>query len=157
MPSLSFDKGKGARPIAVVKGGEEDGSVLYLSNLNNADVLAIDPDMFTVLATIPVGTRPYGLAVIQGPAQGPSNLQGKQLKNDAGLEYELFNQLQWQSSSSTIVFGYHIYRNGLLIATLDPDTLSYRDHNRKKGVEYQYAVAAFNTFGDSVPQTITLP
>ena len=30
MPSLSFDKGKGARPIAVVKGGEEDGSVLYL-------------------------------------------------------------------------------------------------------------------------------
>jgi hypothetical protein len=30
MPGLSFDKAKGAVPIAVVKGGEEDGKVLYL-------------------------------------------------------------------------------------------------------------------------------
>jgi len=30
MPSLSFDKVKGAVPIAVAKGGDEDGSVLYL-------------------------------------------------------------------------------------------------------------------------------
>ena len=30
MPSLSFDKVKGARPIAVVKGGDYDGEVLYL-------------------------------------------------------------------------------------------------------------------------------
>ena len=30
MPSLSFDKIKGAKPIALVKGGEDDGKVLYL-------------------------------------------------------------------------------------------------------------------------------
>jgi energy-coupling factor transporter ATP-binding protein EcfA2 len=30
MPSLSFDKTKGAKPIALVKGGEDDGAVLYL-------------------------------------------------------------------------------------------------------------------------------
>ena len=30
MPSLSFDKVKGAVPIAIVKGGDEDGQVLYL-------------------------------------------------------------------------------------------------------------------------------
>ena len=30
MPSLSFDKTKGARPIAIVKGGKDDGEVLYL-------------------------------------------------------------------------------------------------------------------------------
>lgn len=30
MPSLSFDKSKGAKPIAVVKGGDDDGKVLYL-------------------------------------------------------------------------------------------------------------------------------
>jgi len=30
MPSLSFDKVKGAKPIALVKGGDEDGKVLYL-------------------------------------------------------------------------------------------------------------------------------
>jgi hypothetical protein len=30
MPSLSFDKVKGARPISIVKGGDMDGKVLYL-------------------------------------------------------------------------------------------------------------------------------
>jgi hypothetical protein len=30
MPSLSFDKTKGARPIALVKGGQYDGEVLYV-------------------------------------------------------------------------------------------------------------------------------
>lgn len=30
MPSLSFDKARGAKPIALVKGGDEDGKVLYL-------------------------------------------------------------------------------------------------------------------------------
>ena len=31
MPSLSFDKTKGAKPIAMVKGGEDDGQVLYVN------------------------------------------------------------------------------------------------------------------------------
>jgi len=30
MPSLSFDKTKGAKPIAIVKGGEDDKKILYL-------------------------------------------------------------------------------------------------------------------------------
>jgi hypothetical protein len=30
MPSLSFDKARGAKPIALVKGGDDDGKVLYL-------------------------------------------------------------------------------------------------------------------------------
>jgi hypothetical protein len=30
MPSLSFDKVKGARPISIVRGGDNDGKVLYL-------------------------------------------------------------------------------------------------------------------------------
>ena len=30
MPSLSFDKVQGAKPVAVVRGGDRDGSVLYL-------------------------------------------------------------------------------------------------------------------------------
>jgi len=31
MPSLSFESSKGSRPIALVKGGEHDGSLLYLN------------------------------------------------------------------------------------------------------------------------------
>jgi hypothetical protein len=35
MPSLSFEKTKGAKPIAIVKGGEDDGQVLYVNAEDN--------------------------------------------------------------------------------------------------------------------------
>jgi hypothetical protein len=35
MPSLSFDKTKGAKPIAIVKGGRDDGKVLYIHEDNH--------------------------------------------------------------------------------------------------------------------------
>jgi hypothetical protein len=35
MPSLSFDKVKGAKPIAIVKGGKDDGKVLYIHEDNH--------------------------------------------------------------------------------------------------------------------------
>lgn len=35
MPSLSFDQTKGARPIAIVKGGRDDGKVLYIHEDNH--------------------------------------------------------------------------------------------------------------------------
>jgi hypothetical protein len=35
MPSLSFEKTKGAKPIAIVKGGEFDGKVLYINAEDN--------------------------------------------------------------------------------------------------------------------------
>lgn len=35
MPSLSFDQTKGAKPIAIVKGGKEDGKVLYIHEDNH--------------------------------------------------------------------------------------------------------------------------
>lgn len=35
MPSLSFDKTKGAKPISIVKGGRDDGKVLYIHEDNH--------------------------------------------------------------------------------------------------------------------------
>lgn len=79
----------------------------------------------------------------------PSNLQGTQKKNDFGFEYELYNQLTWTFSQSSDVLGYYIYRDGKKIATVDASTFSYKDHHRKKGVSYSYAIAAFNSSGES--------
>lgn len=87
----------------------------------------------------------------------PSNLQGKQRKNDFGLEYELFNKLIWTSSPSSDVIGYFIYRDGKKIATVGSSTYSYNDHNRKKGVSYTYAITAFNLAGnESSPINIVI-
>ena len=75
----------------------------------------------------------------------PSNLQGKQKKNDFGFEYELYNQLTWTPSPSPEIIGYFIYRDGKKIATVDASTYTYKDHDRKKGVSYSYAITAFDS------------
>lgn len=88
----------------------------------------------------------------------PSNLQGTQKKNNFGLEYELFNTLQWQLSTSLDVQGYHIYRNDVLIATVNASTTSYQDHNQPRGVATLYAVVAFDSNGAmSSPVTVIVP
>jgi hypothetical protein len=89
--------------------------------------------------------------------QPPSNLQGKQKKNDFGLEYELYNQLTWTLSPSLEVIGYFVYRDGKKIATVNTSTHSYQDHNRKKRVSYIYAITAFNSSGsESSPVNIVI-
>jgi hypothetical protein len=87
----------------------------------------------------------------------PSHLQGKQKKNDFGLEYELYNQLTWTPSPSIGTVGYFIYRNGKKIAMVDASTYRYKDHNRKKGVSYTYVITAFNSAGtESLPINIVI-
>lgn len=87
----------------------------------------------------------------------PTNLEGKQKKNDFGVQYEYYNQLKWTPSTSPGVAGYYIYRDGNKIAQVDASTHSYQDHNRKKGVAYTYAVTAFNSEGDeSAPINVVI-
>ncbi len=88
--------------------------------------------------------------------QPPSNLQGKQKKNDFGLVSELYNQLTWTQSPSSEVIGYVIYRDGEEIAEVDASTFSYEDHNRKKGVPYTYAITAINSSGSESAQITIL-
>ena len=89
--------------------------------------------------------------------QPPSNLQGKQKKNDFGLEYELYNQLTWTPSPSAEIVGYFIYRDGKKIAMVNAALYAYKDHNRKKGVSYSYAITAFNSAdSESSPVNIVI-
>jgi hypothetical protein len=78
----------------------------------------------------------------------PSGLHGNQKINDFALQYELYNQLTWASSPSPGVIGYYIYREGMKIAKVDASTYTYKDHNRKKGHPYTYAITAFNSAGN---------
>lgn len=104
---------------------------------------------------LPVGSPTFVQLDFLGFIQPPSNLYGKQKKNDFGLQYELFNELTWTPSPSTDIVGYYIYRDGEKIASVKGNT--YQDHNRKKGVSYSYAVTAFNTDGvESTPIEIVI-
>lgn len=82
----------------------------------------------------------------------PTHLIGFQRRNDFGVIYELFNTLQWQPSSSPNVLGYYIYRNNVLIATVNDCVTSYQDHDQPCGVATLYGVAAFDEDGNTSDQ-----
>lgn len=91
------------------------------------------------------------------PIVPPASAMGRQKKNDFGLQYEIFNLLTWTASPSPDVAGYFVYRDGAKIATVSASTLSYADHNRRKGVTYTYAVTAFDGSGtESAPINIVI-
>jgi len=87
----------------------------------------------------------------------PSNLQGKQKKNNFGFVYGLYNQLTWTLSPSSEVTGYFVYRDGTKIATVGASTYAYKDNDRPRGVSSVYSVIAFDGNGNmSSPITITV-
>lgn len=97
------------------------------------------------------------LTYLGSAIQPPSDLRGKQKKNDFGFEYELYNQLTWRSSPTHDVAGYYIYRDGQKIAQVNAFTYTYSDHNRTKGMAYTYAITAFNAEGsESAPVEIII-
>lgn len=91
------------------------------------------------------------------PPLPPSDLVGAVIKNRFLTQTDRIHVLIWSPSPDPSVLGYHIYRNGKLIATLAADgPFIYKDHNRSKDVTDTYIVAAFNAFGDSAGITVNL-
>lgn len=112
------------------------------------------------LSYLPVGNPTFVQLDFTGfpiDVEPPSNLQGRQKKNEFATQYELYNQLTWIASPTPDVVGYFIYRDGEKIATVGASTLFYIDNNRKKGVSYSYSVTAFNSSDEeSAPITIII-
>jgi DNA-binding beta-propeller fold protein YncE len=102
---------------------------------------------------------PLAIDIAIGPCVAPpKNFTGVQTKCDFGLVYEWCNILRWSFSSSKGILFYRIYRNGVEIATVNANTLSYKDHDRKKGVKAVYSIIAVTAYGfESVPISITVP
>lgn len=131
--------------------------------VNGPASLAGTFDLVTFTGTTPNYSLTYNPTFVQlnflgySSLEPASNLQGKQKKNDFGLVYELYNQLTWAPSPSPNVTGYFIYRDGEKIAAVNASTYTYQDHNRKRGVSYAYAIAAFNSSGsESSPISIVI-
>lgn len=110
------------------------------------------------LSYLPLGSPTFvQLDILSVPITPPTRLTGFQQKNDFGVIYELFNTLQWQPSSSPTVQGYYIYRNTVLIATVDAATTEYQDHDQPQGIATVYGVAAFDADGTmSAQATVTV-
>jgi YVTN family beta-propeller protein len=141
-------------PVAVAM--TPDGSQAFVTDAGNGIVYRIDTSSNMFDGTITGFSSPTGIGLFAAMGS-PQNLTGKQKKNDFGTVYELFNQLNWEASSSATTVGYFVYRDGTKIAILNAATLEYQDHNRKKGVVTLYAVTAFDAGGsESALVSITI-
>lgn len=132
-----------------------DGTMLYAASTGNGIYAMPTNEGVVAMPTLLSGldlSNAFQLAIAAGtfdPApSSPSNLTGVQKTNDFGLVYELYNVLYWQASPQGSVVGYNIYRDGKKIASVDASTLTYQDHNRKRGSAYNYSVTSFDASGN---------
>lgn len=97
------------------------------------------------------------LVVIIPPISPPTDAAVTQFSVDYGFFEQYNNELTWAESLSTSVVRYLIYRNGILIATLSREMLSYIDYNQgdQSGT---YSIIAESQFGlSSLPVEVSFP
>lgn len=120
------------------------------SSMQNAVVISENWNGTNTNVQVTLGSSPVFLP--------PSNLVGVQNQNNFGIFTEYYNTLTWSASLDPDLAGYAIFRNGLLLATLDPSTLQYVDQNRNPAQSDTYSVAAFGSATEqSSLITVTVP
>jgi hypothetical protein len=103
MPSLSFDKVKGARPIAIVKGGENNGQVLYIhedDHKGKKPKLEINPNKYaTELREIKPQERTKLIARLQEAHN--KDLAPDQLVGETALGAKLYERILHDAKEAT--------------------------------------------------------
>jgi hypothetical protein len=105
MPSLSFDKVKGAKPIAIVKGGKYDGRVLYIhedEHKGERPKLEINPNNYaTEMRELKPADRTKLIARLQEAYA--KNLEPEQLIAESTLAKKLYERIVTDNTRSTSV------------------------------------------------------
>jgi len=100
------------------------------------------------LQTIPELTPPPAT-----PAGIPARPGSLFYQYSCGISGNVTTQLSW-AAASTDAAGFHVYRNGVLIATLPANSTSYTDTSSITiGSTMTYGIATYNSIGESAPRT----
>lgn len=89
--------------------------------------------------------------------QPPIDLYVMQKRYNSGFGIEWCNVIEWDSSPSPEVMSYRIYRNDILVATIDARSCHYIDHDQVKKETVNYSVCSTDDRGnESAAATITI-
>jgi hypothetical protein len=101
MPTLSFSEDKKARPVAIVRGGEEDGEILYLheEDMKNTRKGGINPNKYaTELRSLkPVERTKLLVRLEEAKAKG---LEPEQLIGESAIGRQLYERVLYDETSS---------------------------------------------------------
>ncbi len=141
-------------PFVTVSSGQDNGYPQIASTFDGSEVHA---------AAVWVGfdganQRIIASAGTRGTVAPPTNLSVMQTETNFGIFSDFTNTLSWDASPSMDLFGYVVYRNGVLLKTVDPGTLQILDQNMDENGSVTYGVAAIdNDRSQSVTETVTFP
>ncbi len=155
--SILTAHGSWSTPQTLSLDGNDAGSIsLGVDTHQNAVVVWYEGGLTEHKVKASIGTDVLPTPPFPLPA---SNLVGGVLKNRFAMQTDRINHIEWQASTDPTVVGYHVYRDGTLIATIPPNApLMYNDHNRRKNQPNVYTVTAFNADNlESDPISIILP
>ena len=147
--SYSTDNGATWSSFTSVTGSYPMGSFVgspFLSIAQNTSGLMttwLDANGNAAAAFIPISLAP----------ETPSSLSGSGLTNTFPLQIQSYISLSWSASASTNVIGYHVYRDGNLLASTTD--LFYQDNDVTAGTSYIYSVTAYTANAESA--TISAP
>ena len=135
-----------------------EGTRLYVTNSTDGFMNIYNLSDLSLNANIAGFSNPFGIAFGPFSSSGDlTSISGSQKNNNFGLLYELFNFITWESENVGSAGGFYVYRDGVKIATLDTNTLSYEDHNRPPGVAFTYSVVYFDGTGlESAPLSVVI-
>lgn len=131
-------------------GDNEVALVIPKTNTYSGTSITFGTDLF-MIAIKPLLPSPPPSPPPAPPAPSFSlSLSGNRIKNNFGVVYEFVNALQWSISSNSNVALYRVYRDGVLIATLDSFNTRFEDHDRPKNTAFNYSVIAFDSNNNEI-------
>lgn len=120
---------------------------------NPRNIVVLDIPSGTIINTFPTIDNLHTLAFALNLP--PHSVTGEQKRNKFLTETEYFNELRFYLVDPIEASGFHIYRNGKLVATLPPTARKYIDHNQKRKKAVEYTVEVIFTDGTtSLPQSV---
>jgi hypothetical protein len=137
-----------------------------ISNFQNFEspVVGLNLGDYTSYASLPdtihgsvEDPAPFGATFILFRPDGENNyfvyiasLNGAAIANSDLYQTELSSFLSWTVPTFFEPVHFNVYRNGSLLAVLEPTESSFSDHYRKEGETYTYEVVAINSMDDTM-------
>lgn len=121
-----------------------DGKYVYVSEYGLDRVAVVDLNAGAVVGYIPVGDSPVGITCT--PLLPPGSFYATNKTDNFGIAKIHYNNLTWNASQS-VINGYSVKRNGVVIATLPSTATSYQDLDGQPSDIY--TISTFNDAGAS--------